>query len=192
MEGGTRTSLIERVRDLEDESGWEQFDAIYRPLLIQYARCRGLDADTAEEIAQECFEVIVRHIRGFRRRRSFRAWLRRMVDNKVKRHVAMRQREHPAGSGVLSQLSGAERSPREAWEYEWNRMHLLYCLARLRDDFASHTLEAFELYVLREMPVPRIGTALNMTPNQIYVAKSRVIRRLKERYASMMRSLYTI
>ena len=55
----TRSSLLSRVRDLDDSDGWVEFDKLYRPLLIEYAQQRGLSFEEAEEIAQQCLIAIV-------------------------------------------------------------------------------------------------------------------------------------
>ncbi len=185
----TRSSLLSRVRNFDDASGWEEFDKLYRPLLTRYARRRGLDADQAEEIAQQCLEVVVSQIGEFRRRKSFRGWLRRIVENKVCKHLDQRRRGR-ADSEAVERVAGAEADPAELWERQWNRTHLLYCLASLKTDFAPHTLAAFERYVLEEQPVAKIVEELSLTRNQVYVAKSRVMKRLAERFTDLLETMY--
>lgn len=186
----TRTSLLEGVRDLRNPRDWSEFDRVYRPLLAGYARRRGLGDDEAEEIAQQCMAVIVERIGTFNRRVSFRAWLRKMVDHKVSHHFSRRARVRRAGTTILNQAPGREPSPDDEWERQWNRTHLLYCLNALRDNFASHTLRAFEMYVLEGRPVVDICRELNITPNQVYVAKARVKQRLREQVARLWAPLY--
>lgn len=188
----TRASLLSRVRDFEDASGWSEFDRIYRPLLTRYARQRGLGLDEAEEIAQQCLEIIVGRIKDFQRRQRFRSWLRRLVENKVKQHFALRKNGVPMDPDLLQGFAGTEPSPADSWEADWNRTHLEYFIGSLSSEFAPHNLLAFECYVLDELPVPRIAELLGMTPNQIYVAKSRVIRRIRERFGDMLSGLYGI
>lgn len=186
----TRSSLLERVRDLNDEEGWDEFTRLYRPMLMGYARRRGLSEDEAEEIAQDCLEVIVGRIRDFRRRKSFRGWLRRTAENKIRHHLQRKSRyRRDDFRGAAAPHVDPDR-PEQIWERQWNRTHLLYCIAGLKSDFAPHTLQAFDLYVLREWPVEKISAQLGMTANQIYVAKSRVLRRIRERYAETMETLY--
>lgn len=186
----TRTSLLEGVRDPRNSLDWAEFDRVYRPLLARYARRRGLSEEDANEIAQQCMAVIVARIGTFKRRVSFRAWLRKMVDHKVSRHFSQRANMRRAGTAILDQVSGREPDPDDQWERQWNRTHLLYCLNTLRDGFAPHTLRAFEMYVLEDRPVADICRALNMTPNQVYVSKARVKRRLREQVRRLWTLLY--
>jgi len=185
----TRTTLLGRVCDYSDSESWNEFDALYRPMLMRYARARGLDDSTAEEIAQQCLVAIVKQIREFKRTRSFRAWLRAMVNHKVCDYHAHRQHNsnglpHAAGSIV------DESQTTRLWEQTWNSAHLQKSIDSLRGAFAAHTLKAFELYVLDERPVEEICSLLGMTPNQVYVAKNRVIRYLKEKCGGWLDDLY--
>jgi len=179
---------LEGVRNFDDADQWAAFDRIYRPLLVRYARQQGLNRGEAEEIAQQCLEIIVRNIRGFRRRRSFRAWLRRIVQLKVYQHLRRRARDPLPLHGDPEAVQGV--SPAEEWERQWTRTHLMYCVASVKGDFAPHTYRAFELYVLQSVPVEQITQALGMTRGQVYVAKARVMRRVRERFAEMLETWY--
>jgi len=188
----TRSSLLQRIRDIHDTQGWGEFDAIYRPLLIRYARQRGLDADSAEDIAQQCLAAVSANIGRFEKRRSFRAWLRGMVDHKVADHLAKQRRQAHAGAEQLCEAAARAAAPSDEWEREWNQSLLQLLVANLRTNFAEHTLRAFELYVLQGMSVAELGPLLGMTANQIYVAKSRVTRHIREQCGEVIESLYGV
>ena len=181
----TRTSLLGRIKDLGDGSSWEEFDQVYRPLLVRYGLARSLSREEAEEIAQQCMASIAEGIERFQRRVSFRGYLRRMVDNKVNDQLRKRRREHSAKTADFQREQTTEPSPALLWERDWNRTHLLYCLNRIRNEVAPLTYQAFDLYVIRELPVPKIAERLGMTPNQIYVAKHRVLARIKKRWGDL-------
>jgi RNA polymerase sigma-70 factor (ECF subfamily) len=181
----TRSSLLSRVKDLSDGSSWEEFDQVYRPLLVRYALARRLTREEAEEIAQQCMASIAEGIQQFQRRVSFRGYLRRMVDNKVNDRLRKRRHEHSAKTADLQREQTTEPNPALLWERQWNRTHLLYCLNQIRNEVAPLTYQAFDLYVIRELPVPEIAERLGMNPSQIYVAKHRVLARIKERWGDL-------
>ena len=187
---GTRSSLLLRVRDLEDTDGWGEFDRLYRSMLVGYARCRGLPTEAAEEIAQQCLTAIVSGIQRFKRQRSFRGWLRGMVDHKVSDYLLQHRRLRQADTDLLRNTCDPSPSPAELWQRQWNTMHVRRVMSRLRAEFARHTLQAFWLYVLQDRPVDEISKTLGMTPNQIYVAKARVTHCIRERLGDMLDGLY--
>ncbi|MCG3132715.1 MAG: hypothetical protein FLDDKLPJ_03581 [Phycisphaerae bacterium] len=187
----TRSTLIERVRRLDDVGGWAEFDRLYRPLLTRYARQRGLSGPDAEDVAQESLEVVFRRIQDFKKRKSFRGWLRRIVENKVMHQMTrLRRAARGGGDAAIDLACASGGTPAEIWERHWNQTHLLYCLSTLREDFAEHTLRSFEMYVLQQRPVDEICRTLGMTRNHVYVAKNRIMRRLRERFEALMSSLY--
>ncbi len=181
----TRSSLLRRVKDFADGPSWEEFDRLYRPLLVEYARARGLTAEAAEEVAQGCMATVAERLRTFERRASFRGWLRGMIDHMVADELKRRQREAPARTADLSRPQEREGNPQLLWERNWNRTHLLYCLNLIRNEISPVTFEAFELYVVRELPIEQITERLGITPNQLYVAKHRVMRKLKGRWEEL-------
>jgi len=188
----TRSSLLLRVRDPGDKAGWREFDDIYRPLLIRYALRRGADSAMAEDVAQECLLAVSRQIARFERRRSFRAYLRAMVDHKLCDALSRRRGPTGVSEETLNDLRDPAPAPSELWESHWNEGVARMLLRRLHDKFAAHTLQAFEMYVLDERPVKEISAALGMTANQIYVAKSRVARHLRENCADLIEALYGV
>lgn len=186
----TRSSLLLRVCDPRDAASWGEFHSIYRPLLIRYARQRGLDAEAAEDVAQQCLGAVSQRIGRFERKRSFRAWLRGMVDHKVADYIAkFGNRALPSRS--MEEEAGTESATLSSiWEQTWNERLLQVLSDHLRTHFAEHTLKAFELYVLQDMPVEQIAATLGMTPNQIYVSKSRILRHLRESCDEVLENLY--
>jgi RNA polymerase sigma-70 factor (ECF subfamily) len=176
---------LSRIKDLEDGPSWEEFDALYRPLLTRYAAARGLSREEAEDIAQQSMACIAEGIQQFQRRVSFRGWLRRMVDNKVNDQLRKRRRVKTARTADFECEQTTEPNPALLWERQWNRTHLLYCLNRIRNEVAPLTYQAFDLYVIRELPVAEIARRLGMTPNQIYVAKHRVLERIKKEWGDL-------
>jgi RNA polymerase sigma factor (sigma-70 family) len=188
----TRSSLLLRVRDPSDSASWNEFDSIYRPLLTRYALHRGLDVAGAEDVAQQCLSAVSQRIRKFEKKRSFRAWLRGMVDHKVSDFIAKSGK--PAGQLNESMVEASSESEALAglWEQTWNERLLEVLRDHLRGHFAEHTLRAFEMYVLRDTPVEQIVSLLGMTPNQVYVAKSRVLRYLRESCDEVLDNLYGV
>ncbi len=186
----TRSSLLSRIRDFNAATGWVEFDRLYRPLLYRYAARLGMNPEESEEITQQVMEVLVSRIATFERKKSFRAWLKQIVDNKVKQNLHGRRKQLQVKTSFFVHVSDAQLTPEQLWEKQWRRSHVLYCLSFLQMEFSEKMFKAFDLYVLREMPVAKICEMTELTPNQVYVAKSRVLRRLREVYKEFYEGLY--
>lgn len=183
----TRATLLMRVRDPGDEAAWSEFHALYTPLLYQYARQRGLTGPDAEEIRDQCLLVVAQKIGALeydRERGGFKSWLRCIADGKVVDFL--RKRRHmPADTRVLKSVADPQPSPEELWEQQWRYQHVLYCAAQVRGAFSEQTYRAFELLAFEGCPVDEVCAQLQMTRNQVYIAKSRVLRRIRARIAEL-------
>ncbi|MFH0983185.1 MAG: sigma-70 family RNA polymerase sigma factor [Planctomycetota bacterium] len=182
----TSGTLLNRVKDFRDATAWRDFFALYFPLLRKYARMRGLRAADAEEVAQECMHTLARHLRSFEYTRSrgrFRGFLRTLVENKI---VDLhRRRPQPFRFGKLERVA-APAADDEVWDRVWLREHLTYCIERLESRCSDHTVQAFKLYALQDWPVEKVCRALGLTANQVYLAKTRMIRRLRQDMARLI------
>lgn len=178
----TRASLLLRIRDRDDSHAWGEFIALYRPLLVRYARARGLDAATAEDVAQHCLTAIVSKIREFDYdpcRGRFRGWLKKMANDRVVNVIA-RRRERAAESALVKRPQAREPLPEETWEQIWLEEHLRHCCERIREQVEPRTYEAFQRSAIQQQPISEICAALGMNAGQVYVAKARVTRRLQD------------
>jgi RNA polymerase sigma-70 factor (ECF subfamily) len=183
----TSATLLGRVRDVRDGDAWREFFALYFPLIRKYARARGLHADDAEEVAQECMKLLAQHMRRFRyspNRGRFRGYLRTLVQHQIA-SLWRRKRPRQARAGDFEAWAAAP-APDAPWERLWLREHLVYCVARLELRCADHTVQAFRLYVLQDWPVERVCETLGLSANQVYLAKTRMIRRLREEVTQLV------
>jgi hypothetical protein len=103
-----------------------------------------------------------------------------MARNFILRSVRESARYAHARETVIAQLPDA-RSLQQHWEDERDRLLLDQAMGYLRDDsaFDERTLQAFELVAFRGVPVASVAQQCSMTPEQVYVAKSRITRKLR-------------
>lgn len=177
----TRASLLQRVKNAEDQESWREFFHIYQPLLYRYARIRGLGREDAEELAQQCLTVLSQKMSTFeyvKEKGGFKHWLRRIANNKV--NDMFKKRKMPVGkSGDFRRPQEREPAPDEAWERQWQKRHLQYCLLQVQQEVIATTYKAFEYHVLCSWPVEKVAETLSISVDQVYTAKSRITRRLR-------------
>src|SRR5580704_16517406 len=79
----TPVSLLERLRQPEDQSAWARFVDLYTPLLCYWGRRAGLQEPDVSDLVQDVFQVLVRKLPTFAydRDRTFRGWLRTILLN---------------------------------------------------------------------------------------------------------------
>ncbi len=175
----TRQSLLVRVRDWKDQEAWERFYGLYAPLLVRYARSRGLDADAAEEIRDQCLEIIARRMPHFRYDRAvgrFQSWLYRIVSAKV---IDRQRAARRAAKEIPEGIADSAPTPEEEWDRRWRYQHLQYCLEQVRSDVSEKPYQAFRMLLDEELSVEDVAQRLQITKNQVYKAKSMVLKRIR-------------
>ena len=177
----TRQTLLHRVRDPGDREAWAEFFELYAPLLEGYARAHGLARDDAEEVRDQCLEVLSRKLRDFeyeRARGSFSAWLHRIAHAKVIDLV--RARKVRARESVeLSALAAAGVDPDERWERQWRAEHLRYALARVQQDEPEERFRVFEMLLVDELSVPEVCARAGLRTTQVYKIKASVLKKVR-------------
>jgi RNA polymerase sigma-70 factor (ECF subfamily) len=187
MDPTTRTSLLLRIRNLQDTQAWAEFHDLYAPLLYRYARARGLSHEDAEDIRSTCYETIVRQIARFEydeHKGGFKAWLRTLVDRRVIDRLRKR-REKLAESQQLRDVQSDEPSAEQLWEQHWRQQHLLYCMELSRHRVSEQAYEVFRLLVQEERSVEEVCQRLQINRNQVYKAKARVLENIRQIMASL-------
>ncbi len=174
----TRPSLLIRIKDPRDTEAWTQFHDLYAPLIYRYARRRGLPREDAEDVRDQCLEVVARKIADFEYEKAkggFKNWLYRIASGKVI-DLMRKRREKIADSQDIRGLVDPAPSPDEVWEEHWRHEHLKYCVEQVRGLVSPRNFKVFEMLLFDESTVKEVCDQLGLTANQVYKAKSRVLR----------------
>ncbi len=192
----TRVTLLARLRDRNDAAAWEEFVQLYGPLIYRFARQRGLQDADAADLMQDVLRSVARHVGQWqydRRRGTFRGWLFTITRNKIYNFLnAQRRRPHTSGDATTQER--LEAAPARAdpesldavWEREYQHQLSLRAMERVRGEFQPNTWQAFWETAVAGRPAAEVGARLNMSPGAVYVAKCRVLARLREEVRQMM------
>ncbi len=192
--GPTSLSLLARVQ-AQDQAAWERLVSLYSPLVYGWCVRAGLQPADAADIGQEVFLAVARSIRSFRHDQAgatFRGWLYRITCNKV------RDRDRaapPGGIGIggsdarrtLEQVPVAGPGSSDA-PVDGGETAALYrrAMALIRTEFEPRTWQAFwRVTVAGERPAD-VAADLGLTLNAVYLARSRVLRRLRDEFVTLI------
>jgi RNA polymerase sigma-70 factor (ECF subfamily) len=180
----TSLSLLDRVR-ANDGEAWRRFVRLYSPLVYSWAKRCGLQNQDAADVLQEVFHSVARNISRFHAdpTGSFRGWLWAITRNKVRDHFRAMETAPVGGSEMQHRMQAIPDDEPESWsrEGDCSRVGLVNRAAELiRDDFEPHTWQAFWRLTVENHPARDIAADLGMTPDAVYQAKARVLRRLRE------------
>jgi RNA polymerase sigma-70 factor (ECF subfamily) len=179
----TSTSLLQRLRRPDQEQAWARFVDLYTPLLLAWARKAGLSPDDAADHVQEVFAHLVRKLPEFQydpQKGSFRGWLRMILVNKLRDRM---RRQQPVvgqadGAALAGLIDAASSEP--LTEQEHNQYLVRRALELMRTEFEATTWQACWEFVANDRPAAEVASQLGITENAVYIAKLRVLRRLRQ------------
>jgi RNA polymerase sigma factor (sigma-70 family) len=183
----TRPSLLVFLRDPDNGRAWSQFVAIYSPLVYRFARRHGLQETDAADVTQEVFYAVARNIRQFdydREKGSFHGWLIAIARSKLQNFLNKQQAKNQ-GIGGTEALSLFEQQPssddEDAFvEREHRRCLFDWAVGQIRGDFQESTWQAFWQTSVEGKNTKEVADLLGITVGAVYIARSRVLSRLKE------------
>lgn len=183
----TPVSLLERLRLPGEAAAWDRFVSLYTPLLFHWARRFGLNEPDAADFVQDLFTILVREMPRFHYdpARRFRGWLWTVAVNKWRE----RQRR-PAAVLAVDAATLNVASPEDAVgdfdESEYRRYLVDRALQLMQAEFQPATWKACWEYVVGGRPAAEVAAELGMTVNAVHLAKSRVVRRLREELEGLL------
>ena len=188
----TRPSLLVRVRDSADSVAWNEFVHVYAPLIHAYGMKKGLQDADAADLAQDVLASVSKSINSFdydSGRGSFRGWLFTVTLNRL-RQLANKQQRQVRGSGESDMHAVLREYPdAKSDEEEWNRQHearlFQWASEHVKNEVQSATWDAFWLTAVQHQSPNEVAKKLEMSVGTVYVAKSRVIAKIKERIESI-------
>jgi RNA polymerase sigma-70 factor, ECF subfamily len=189
----TSVSLLDRLKVAgPDASDWNRLHAVYLPLIERWlGRVPGLGAESAD-LAQEVLVVVFRELPRFERQRqgSFRAWLRQVTVNRIRTYRRQRHRRPVAGldpaAGFLERLANPHDDLAREWDQDHDKHVVQKLLAIVQPDFNSTTWAAFLRFGIDGLPAARVAEELGLTVNTVILAKSRVLKRLREEAGDLL------
>ena len=183
----TRISLLLRLRDTHDRPAWERFVALYAPLVYGFARGKGLQDADAADIAQDVLTSVAQQMRQWQytpERGSFRGWLFTIARNRVKNWLASAARRMDATGGddnLAAMQTQPDTEPEAAdRDAEYARHVFHWAAAIVRQQVSEQTWQAFEITAVENRSGSDAAKTLGMTIGAVYLARSRVMSRLKE------------
>ena len=183
----TRDSLILQVQNPLNREAWDQFAMIYRPVIYRLARRKGLQDADAQDLTQQVLHAVSQSIGRWEKQDppvKFRHWLRRVVRNAILNALSRKPRDGAAGGSValdlLNQHSNPDRDSASQIEIEYRRELYLQAARLVRSDVNAETWQAFELTVVEGIAAEEVARKLGKTPGNVYAARSRIMRRLRE------------
>jgi RNA polymerase sigma factor (sigma-70 family) len=188
----TSLTLLARLRhDPADQAAWSCFVARYGPKILHWCRRWRLQESDAQDVVQDVLLKLHGRMARFSydASGSFRAWLKTLAHHAWRDLVDDRRR---AGIGtgdsriiaLLKDLTAGEDLAGDLQE-EFRRELLEQAMARVKGQVPSQLWDAFRLTALEGCSGAAAADRLQMRVAQVYLARSKVKKRIQEEVRRM-------
>lgn len=184
----TSVTLLERLRQPDADDAWPRFVRLYTPLLYSWARRAGLQTEDAADLVQDVLTILVQKLPEFTYDpdRSFRGWLRTVTLNKWR---DIRRRRSPAvlptNGPELDEVAGPDTAALFE-EAEYRQQLVRRALQLMQVEFHPTTWKACWECLVADRPATDVAKELGITVNSVYLAKSRVLARLRQELEGLL------
>jgi RNA polymerase sigma-70 factor (ECF subfamily) len=182
----TRVSLLDRLRDPADQDAWGEFDRRYGPKIRNWCLRWGLQPVDAEDLCQQLLLKLLDKMRTFvyDPSRSFRSWLKTVARNAVSDFARQRvEAVEGCGDDLIKRLLGGVEAPRDLaqqLEEQFDLDLLEMARSRARQRVKPTTWKLFVEAAVEGMPAAEVAQKNQVTVDQVYVIKRRVLKMLRE------------
>ena len=189
----TRASLLVRLRNGGDAAAWHEFVRLYAPVIYGFARKRGLQDADAADLMQDVLRSVssaANRLDYDPKRGTFRGWLFTVTRNKVFNFLDSRK-HRVTGSGDsrvhqrLEQHASNGDGLMDDWQADYERTLAAQAMQQVQSEFQPATWNAFVQTAVEGQTPAQVALSVGLSVGAVYVAKSRVIARLRQEIEKM-------
>jgi RNA polymerase sigma factor (sigma-70 family) len=187
----TRHSLIERLRDLDDQPSWREFFDTYWKLIYGAAIRAGLNDQEAEDVVQETVIGVARKMPEFQYHPdvcSFKGWLMHVTRCRIADRFRRRRTQNVPLAAPRADTTAdiALNLPDPAadvlegiWNEEWQKNIVDVALERVRRRSNPEHYQIFHLHAIKGLGVRDVARLTGASLPKVYVTYHRIAKLVK-------------
>jgi RNA polymerase sigma factor (sigma-70 family) len=194
----TRTTLLERLKNWQDDLSWQDFFETYWKLIYGVAIKSGLTKEEAQDVVQETILTVAKQMPNFRYDRkigSFKGWLLnttrwRIADQFRKREAlavsSSSSDDDDTGTRTVDKMiDPASQDMNALWDAEWEKNLLDAAIAKVKRQLDPQKYQIFDFCVNKEWAPKKIAETFSIPIAQVYLARHRATEMIKEEVKKM-------
>jgi RNA polymerase sigma factor (sigma-70 family) len=195
----TRASLLDRIKNPEDQESWKEFFDRYSKLIYSVAAKSGLNHTEAEEVVQETFITLSKTMPNFSYdpTKSFKSWLLKVTGRKVLDQFRKRKRQRnfnepstvrDGRTATIERIPDPKSSDVDSiFEEEWRERIFELAVEKVKLKVQASDFQIFDLYVIKKWPPGKVASTLGIKRGRVYVAKFRVGKLVRSEVKALQR-----
>jgi len=187
----TRATLINRLRNWQDQASWQDFFNTYWSLIYGLAVKSGLNKSEAQDVVQETMISVARNMHAFQydpAQGSFKSWLLnvarwRITDQFRKRSPDADQHNGTEPTTLCAKMfrEGDRQSSdlEKVWDEEWERNLMEAALTKTRRQMDPKQYQIFDFCVNKGWPAEKVAKTFGVSASLVYSTRQRVTEAIK-------------
>lgn len=168
-----------------DAEAWRRLVRVYGNLICWWCRQGGIPAQDVDDVAQEVLAAVSRALSDFDHH-SFRGFLWSVTSHKIKDYWRARHRQPQLQGGanideLLKNVEAETHQPRGAVDTA-TRIVFEAVVQLVRGEFCERDWQVFWEYAVERRDAAAVAEAHGVTRNQVFLAKSRILRRIRSEF----------
>jgi RNA polymerase sigma factor (sigma-70 family) len=189
----TRRSLLDRLRNWEDQASWREFFDTYWKFIYSMAVRAGLSDQEAEDVVQETVTSVAKKMSEFQydpARCSFKGWLMHVTRLRI---IDQLRRRLPASTQPVldnrdtTRTATIERVPdpsadvalEAAWDEEWERNLVDAAMERVKLRVNPEHYQVFYLSAVKGLATGEVARMLQINAGRVYLIRHRLAKEVK-------------
>ena len=198
----TRATLIQRLKNWQDQSSWQDFFDTYWKLIYGVAIKGGLTPAEAQDVVQETMIAVARHMPSFKYDPaigSFKTWLLNMTRWRITDQLRKRGpfvgyhgsgADTATGTRMMDKVVDPTGPDLDAlWDAEWEKNLYEAAVARVKRRLDPQKFQIFDLYVNKAWTPEKVAATFGISVGQVYLAKNRTMDLIKKEVKRLEREI---
>jgi RNA polymerase sigma-70 factor (ECF subfamily) len=189
----TSLTLLHHLRQSNAGQAWVRLVTLYEPVIRAWPAHSRLQQADIDDLCQEVLQRLSQSLVSFEHRGlpgSFRRWLRTITLNTLRDFWRRKQRgigsEQNFEPSSLEVLEDENDELTRRWDEECNKVLVESALQLVRPHFDAATWDAFCRVTFENQSPQEVAAALSISVNSVYLARSRVLRRLRNEIRGLL------
>ncbi len=179
----TRATLLQRLKDWQDQAGWQDFFDTYWSLIFGFAIQSGLSQSEAEDVVQETLISVAKHMPAFQYDPaigSFKGWLLNQTRWRIADQIRRRRRRGLYEQGVEEDFPPPENLDVQdtvldkIWDEEWEKNIFQAATIRAKRKVEARQWQIFDFYAVKGWSPEETAKAFEVPVGQVYLIKHRI------------------
>ncbi|WDE97147.1 sigma-70 family RNA polymerase sigma factor [Lentisphaera profundi] len=184
----TRHTLLQKIKDPNNESSWEEFVEYYSGYIYVIIRSFRVDIEDSEDLLQDVLIKVWKGIRQYdqsEKRSKFRTWLcsviRNTVFNFLKSKSVKNSKQNVSYNEALEQMNLInEAEVDKIAEKEWQNYVANLAWANIKNDLSEANCQIFEDSISGELNNAELAQKHGIAETSVRVYKMRVKKALSK------------